>query len=403
MKVNQWYALTLIGIAVLFSMSLWFSASVIAPALREAWQLTLLSEAWLSAAVPGGFVIGSLISSFFGISDRLNPRKIFAGSSLFGSIFNILIIFVDQAYIGIILRALTGVTLAGVYPPAVNLITQWFPKQRGLATGVLIAALTLGSSLPHFILLYFNNININVVIILSSLLSIIAAIIINWFVMDAPIAKINIRFSIKLLKKVIYNKPVMLANYGYFGHMWELYAAWTWLPLFLNTSFLSYSSSINPFLSSLVSFLSIGICGGIGCIIGGFVADKIGRSNLTIIAMAMSAFCAFSIGLTYGSHIWLTILFSLLWGSSVIADSAQFSAAVSEFADREYIGTALTFQMCIGFLFTIVSINIIPWLQTIIGWEWVFIVLSIGPVIGIFSMIKLRSYENAKLYLDQTS
>src|SRR5699024_1393881 len=180
--------------------------------------------------------------------------------------------------------------------------------------------------------------------------------------------------------------------------MWELYAMWTWLPLFLSASFKDYSISVSPWLSSIIAFLSIGIAGGIGCIIGGFFADKIGRSNLTIIAMTLSALCAISIGVTYGSYLWITILLSLLWGVFVIADSAQFSAAVSDFSKEEYVGTALTFQMCIGYLVTIVSINIIPKFQEIIGWEWVFVILSVGPLFGILSMMKLRSYEVGRSY-----
>src|SRR5699024_5650463 len=168
----RWKALFLICTAVLFSMSLWFSASVIAPDLKEAWSLTSFTETWLSAAIPGGFVIGAIISSYYGLADRLNTRKIFAVSTFFGAIFNLLIIFVNDASFGIVLRILTGITLAGVYPTAVKMITQWFPKQRGVATGILIAALTLGSSLPHFILIYANSMNAFVVLIISSLLSI---------------------------------------------------------------------------------------------------------------------------------------------------------------------------------------------------------------------------------------
>lgn len=393
METNRWIALGWISIAVLFALSLWFSASVIIDELIILWNLSNLTKAWVSAAVPIGFVVGAFISSYFGISDRYPARKIFAISALLGALFNFFIIFVEQAYLGVTLRFLTGVTLAGVYPVAVKMIAGWFPTKRGLAIGILIAALTLGTSLPHFVVIFFSGFQWQIVIGVSSILAVIAAAIVHWILTDAPGAGSKSVFSFKLIKKVITNKPVMLANYGYFGHMWELYAMWTWLPFFLSASFLHFSPNTSPWLSPLFSFISIGIAGALGCVIGGYFADKIGRARLTIIALAVSGLCAIGIGFSFGHSLWLPILISVIWGIFVIADSAQFSAAVSEFADTEYVGTALTFQMCIGFLITMFSINIVPFLQEHIGWEWVFTILAIGPVLGIVSMLRFYRYE----------
>ena len=338
-------------------------------------------------------MIGALFSSVFGLADRFNPRKIFAVSAFLGAIFNCLIIFVSSGSVGILLRILTGITLAGVYPIAVKLLSQWFPKKRGLAIGILIAALTLGSSLPHFILLFFSSLDWKFVIISSSLLALLAAIFIYWILEDAPETTKSVPFSFKFITTVISNRPVMLANYGYFGHMWELYAMWTWLPAFLAASFTMYSPDISPSFIALSSFISIGIAGAIGCVFGGFISDKIGRSNLTIVSMFISAICSVLIGFTFGEMIWITIILSIIWGIFVISDSAQFSAAVSEVAEVEYVGTALTFQMCIGFLITIFSINLIPIVQKIVGWEWVFSVLAIGPILGIVSMFLFKKHE----------
>jgi len=390
---GSWRALVWIGLSELFALSLWFSASVIAPELIEVWNLSSNSEAWLSTSVPIGFVIGALFSSYFGVADRFNPRKVFAVSVFLGAILNALLILVDYAFFGILLRILTGITLAGVYPIAVKVLSQWFPKKRGFAIGILIAALTLGSSLPHFVIMFFSSLNWKLVIICTSVLALLSAIIVTYILEDAPIMSEKSPFSLKLIKKVVTNKPVMLANYGYFGHMWELYAMWTWLPAFLSASFSAYSPEFPHWFIALSSFISIGIAGGIGCVVGGLISDKIGRANLTIISMFISAICSILIGFTFGQFIWITLIICMIWGMSVISDSAQFSAAVSEIAEVEYVGTALTFQMCIGFLITIFSINLIPIIQRIVGWEWVFTILAIGPILGIVFMVKYRRYE----------
>lgn len=198
---GSWRALVWIGLSELCALSLWYSASVIAPELIDIWNLSSNLEPWLSASVPIGFVIGALFSSYFGVADRFNPRKVFAISALIGAILNALLIIVDSGFFGILLRILTGITLAGVYPIAVKILSEWFPRKRGLAIGILIAALTLGSSLPHVIVMFFSSLSWKFVIICSSVLAVLAAFVVSFILEDAPVKSKKLPFSLKVIKK----------------------------------------------------------------------------------------------------------------------------------------------------------------------------------------------------------
>ncbi len=394
----KWFVLIIMSISELMVMSLWFSASVVASDLAPLWGIHGLGTLIITMMVQFGFVVGSLISASIGLADRVNPRFLFSISAFSSGAFNLLFVLMYQHFmVEIILMFLTGIMMAGIYPVSVMIVSSWFPSRRGLALGIVIAGLTLGSSLPHIILdLPFIKIWESLMEF-SSLLSFLGGLSVYLFLHnDKNMVKSN-RFKWNMIGKIIKTRSVMLANFGYFGHTWELYAMWTWIPLFLFSSFsLYYSGNHLLIITGIISFVVIGVSGLIGSIAGGIISDRIGRTFSTSIYMGISGSCAILIGFVYGYLPYIVIIIAIIWGITVIADSAQFSTAVTELSDEKIRGSALTFQMAIGFLITVGSIFLIDELKNIIGWHWAFSFLAIGPVLGIISMTKLRFMDESR-------
>jgi len=389
---GRWRALVLLSLAELLGMSLWFSAAAVVPALRVEWNLSYSSAGWLTIAVQLGFVFGTLISALLNLPDVLRVRYLFAASALAGALTNAAFgAFAHDAQTGIALRFLTGMFLAGVYPPGMKIMATWFLRSRGMALGTLVGALTLGKASPYLVNgLGSENWRQNIYFI--SLFAIAGGLIVLLFVDDGPHALPAARFDWRQAAGVFRNRGVRLASFGYFGHMWELYAMWVWIPVMIRASLAV--SKASPLTAEVASFLVIG-CGAVGCVAAGLVADRVGRTVVTSWAMAISGSCCLLIGFLYGGNPLLLLFVAAIWGAAVVADSAQFSACVTELGDPQYVGTALTMQTCVGFLLTTISIELIPYFVDAVGWQYAFAILAPGPLLGVFAMLRLRALPEA--------
>lgn len=397
---KKWRVLMLLALAELLAMCVWFSASAVTPALTALWSLDESGQSWLTMSVQIGFVVGAIGSAVLTLADRIPPKWFFVGATIASGIATGLIPLIpDSATIAFILRFLTGVFLAGVYPVGMKLMASWTQADRGLGIGILVGALVLGSASPHLIRSFGSFENWQLVLFVAAILSFISAVIGALFIEEGPYRYQSPPFRLSEVKKVLTDRKVMLANLGYLGHMWELYAMWAWLSLFLSASFAI--SGTNDRWASIITFAAISM-GGIGSVIAGKLADRIGRSTVTSASLILSGGCALVVGQFFGGNPILLTIIVLIWGFAIVADSAQFSASVSEHCDRTLIGTALTLQTSMGFLLTLFSIRMVPSLVNLVGWQWAFAFLALGPVVGVWAMQNLKQIQNNEKVVVQT-
>jgi len=385
-----------LSLAMFLGMTMWFSATAATAPIVAEFHLTPAATAWLTMAVQGGFVIGTLVSAFLNLPDIINPRRLFAIGCVIGAAANAALVGVDVApgahgaVTLIALRGATGAALAWVYPPGMKVAAGWFDKQRGSALGILIGALTIGSAFPHLLASASATIPWRTLMLSASAFAVAGGLIVVTLVGDGPYVASSARFDPGAVARVFADRATRLATLGYLGHMWELYAVWTWIAAFASASF-GVASGATPSspAGSTVAFATIA-SGALGSAAAGFFADRIGKARIAAWAMIASGTCCAIAGFLFRAPAPLVFVFAVVWGVAVVADSAQLSALVAEYSPRDHVGTALTIQTCAGFLLTMISIRLLPVAAQTLGWQWAFICLVPGPFLGAFALRGLR-------------
>ena len=357
------------------------------PALRQAWALSEAQAAWLTMAVQGGFITGTFLYAVLNLSDVFNARQVFCASAVLGALFNAAFAFAaDGLPLALVLRFLTGFTLAGVYPVAMKIVASWFSAGLGWRLGVLVGALTLGTSTPYLLRALGAGGDWRLLTGGASLAALAGGALVLGGVADGPRLPARAPFDPHALVRVFGPADFRLNAFGYFGHMWELYAFWSLLPFYLASR---WRPAPGPFDGvALVAFLTVGI-GGLGCVLGGWISRRVGERRVALTCLIASACCCALSPLAFRLPVPALVAFLLFWGVVVVADSPQFSALAARYCPPAYTGTAFTVQNGVGFAITLFSIQLLPLVAARVGWRWTFLSLLPGPVLGALAMVRL--------------
>ena len=389
--------LVALAAATILGMTPWFSATVAAPGMIAEWGIGQATTSWLTIAVQLGFVAGTCISAALMLSDRFSARRLAAVSALATGVATLLLARrgTDPSE-AIALRLITGIALAGVYPPGIKIVAGWWRERRGTAIGILVGALTIGSAAPNLFRLGLDVTQWRSIVVAAAVGAVLSSMLFAFVVREGPFQAPSSAFDPRAVFTVLGDRGVLLATGGYLGHMWELYAMWSSIGLFW--AYVATRGSVTSSMATVFAFLTIA-AGTVGCVIAGIAGDRVGRPLVTIVAMAISGTCAVVIGTLVSAPIVVLVAVAVVWGMSIVADSAQFSASVTELAPGRYVGTAITVQTCLGFLLTIVTIRLVPVWADWWGWERAFIPLAVGPALGILAMWRLQRSS----HIDQQS
>ena len=381
---------TIIVLAQFACTSLWFAGNAILPDLQNEFSLSESSIGNLTSAVQIGFILGTLLFALLSISDRYSPSKVFFVCALLGATSNVLITLTSNASLLFLFRGLVGFFLAGIYPVGMKISADYHEKGLGKVLGLLVGALLIVTAFPHLLSIFNGTLDWHFVIYTTSIFAVLGGAAIFFFVPNGPFRKKGSKLDLRLCFVVFKEKKFRGAAFGYFGHMWELYTVWAFTPFIINYYNLYHQQ--NLLHVSWWSFVIIA-SGGIACAIGGYYSKSVGSSKIAFITLLISGVCCLISFASYQFPAVIFVVFLLIWGMSVVADSPQFSTLVAQFAPAEARGTALTIVNSIGFAITIVSLKLMDTMLTHFDPKVVFTVLAIGPAFGLVALSRAKIIE----------
>jgi predicted MFS family arabinose efflux permease len=373
--------------------SIWFAGNAIVGDLQSAMNVGIEDTGIITSAIQLGFISGTLIFALLSISDRYSARKLFFICSVLGSVSNLLIYFIAYDLFSLlVLRFITGFFLTGIYPVGMKIAAGWYKEKLGNAIGLLVGSLVLGTAFPHLIKSFGGSLAWEQVIFIISVFSLAGGILMYLFVPDGPHISSGTKFNPKAILTIFKYKELRSSALGYFGHMWELYTFWAFIPLIL-----IYYMKLNP-VELNISFWAFLIIasGSVGCIVGGVMSKKAGSAKVAFIQLALSGICCLISPIMFYTSAPIFLTFLIFWGIVVVGDSPQYSAIIALSAPKELIGSGLTLVNSIGFAITIVSLWVVSQIAGIVEISFVLIILALGPIAGLISMKQLLSNQSVR-------